>query len=313
MTAPLRAAALVVAATLAALDPVGAAAAEAGRTLRVCLDENAPPLSMKRGQEARGFDLAVAQAVAERLGTTLAVQWFESELDDEGSPPDQANALLSDGRCRLVGGYPLFAGALGRPKAARARLPQHAGMTPDDRRRWVTLGELVASRGYRFDPLVVALGPGAAGRPIGSLADLKGLRLAAEEGTLADAILMLYGGGVLVGGVTHMVPGPGVLEGLEQGEHDATLIELHRLDAWRARHPDTRLSSSGHYHSLGFNAGFVGLAADGPLIEAVSTALAELLAGDELPGLAAAAGLTWLPPRPPDVRTAIPPARLRGD
>ncbi len=291
----------------------GATPAGASGTLRVCLDENIPPLSSKRENEAHGFDLAVAQAVASRLGREIAIQWFESEVDKDSNPALEANALLSDGRCHLVAGYPLFASALGEPKAKRSRLPDYEGARREDRRRWVPLNDIVASRGYRFAPLVVVLGPRKASRQVSRLGDLKDLTLVAEEGTLADAVLMTYDGGILVDRITHVAPGPALFERMEQGDYDATLVELHRLDAYRAQRQDSKLSSSGHYHSIGFNIGFVGLASDAPLIAEVSAAIGEMLAKQELPALAQATGLTYLPPRQPDVLTTISRAQLRGD
>jgi hypothetical protein len=130
---------------------------------------------------------------------------------------------------------------------------------------------------------------------------------------LADAILMTYGGGPLVARTTHVTPGRGLFERMEQGDYDATLVELHRLDAYRARHPDTQLLSSGHYHSIGFNIGFVGLETEAPLIAEVNVAIGEMLAKNELPDLAQAAGLTYVPPRQPDVLATISRAELRGD
>lgn len=281
--------------------------------LEVCLDKAALAAPPKGEAETHGFDHAVARALARRLGRTLAVRWYETETDRDDNPVSQVNALLSDGRCRLVLGQPLFAGAFGRPRAERARLPDHDGAKPEDRRRWVKLGELAAGRGYRFDPLAVVLAPGVARREIRSLADLKDLRLVAEEGTLADAVLMMYGGGVLVGRITHVTPGRGLFEGMERGEYDATLVELHRLDDHRVRHPGTGLSWSGHAHSIGFNVGPVALAGEAPLVAAVNAAIGEMLAQGELPALARAAGLTYLPPREPNISGTITPARLRGD
>ena len=46
--------------------------------LKVCLDEDLPPLSAHhRGTPDRGFDVALAQAVAMRLGRPLKIQWFD--------------------------------------------------------------------------------------------------------------------------------------------------------------------------------------------------------------------------------------------
>ena len=93
-----------------------AAAHAAGEPLKVCLDEDLPPLSAHhRGKPDSGFDVALAQAIAERLGRPLKIQWFESKLDEDSSPALEANALLSDGRCALVGGYALTTDSLKAP------------------------------------------------------------------------------------------------------------------------------------------------------------------------------------------------------
>ena len=67
--------------------------------------------------------------------------------------------------------------------------------------------------------------------------------------------------GRLISRITHLVPGRGeLLPKLEKGEYDATLIPLHRFDAYRIEHPDTGIKPSGYYFPIGFNMGFVGLA-----------------------------------------------------
>jgi ABC-type amino acid transport substrate-binding protein len=109
-------------------------------TLRVCLNEAVPPYSVRHGGAGTGFDLLIAEAVAKRLGQSLAVQWFESKLDLDSSSAIEANALLSDRRCDLLAGYPLVKDGLGKPGAETGRIPGFAGSTPADRRRRVTLG-----------------------------------------------------------------------------------------------------------------------------------------------------------------------------
>ncbi|HEX6840152.1 MAG TPA: hypothetical protein VF113_01440 [Stellaceae bacterium] len=299
-------------AVLAALMLAGTATmATAQDTLRVCLDENVPPYSVRHGRDGSGFDLAVADAVAKRLGRSLAVQWFESKVETDSSSTLAANALLSDGRCQLVAGYPLIKDALGKPAAETARLPDYDGATPADRRRRVALGTLVPSRAYHHAPLTVVLAPGVA-KPITGLADLDGLKLVIEASTLEDTILMTYQDGALVNHITHLVPGRGeLLPRLEQGGFDATLIPLHRFDAYRAQHPETALKASGYYHRIGFNMGFVGLATETALIEQVDAAIGDMLAGGVLPALAEKAGMTYVPPLPPDVRASLSLSDLR--
>ncbi|MFK4485188.1 substrate-binding periplasmic protein [Bradyrhizobium sp. USDA 336] len=289
-----------VAAILSAMVSVALAADD---PLKVCLDEDRPPLSVhRRDKPDAGFDVLLAQAIAERMGRPLKIQWFESRLDEDSSPQLEANALLSDGRCSLVGGYALTQDSLVAPGMKTARLPGFAGATRDDRRRRVPLGVLAPSQPYIYSPMTVVLGPKARGRKVGDIGDLAGLRLAIESGSLGDAILMTFDKGRLIDNITHLVPGrDDLLGGLERGDHDATLIDLARFDAHRAAHPDTAITASGYYYPIGANRGYVGLASDGALIAAVNKALTELTASGKIAEFGKQAGLTYLPPREPAI------------
>ena len=299
------------------LAPFGAAAAliaaftmpasAAGEVLKVCLDEDLPPLSAHhRGKPDSGFDVALAGAIAEQLGRPLKVQWFESKLDEDSSPALEANALLSDGRCSLVGSYALTKDSLVVPGVKTAKLPDFEGATRDDRRRRVPLGVLTPSQPYLYSPLTIALGVKASekahDRRIAGIGDLAGLRIGIESGTLADAILMTFDNGRLIDDITHLVPGRDDMLGkLDRGDLDATLLDLRRLDAYRAAHPDSRIAASGYYYPIGVNRGYVGLSADPALLMAVNKALTDLQAAGTVAGLAQAAGLTYLPPREPAI------------
>jgi ABC-type amino acid transport substrate-binding protein len=284
-----------------ALTSVAAYAADG--PLRVCLDEDLPPLSVHhRGNPDSGFDLALAEAVADRLGRSLEILWFESRLDEDSSPALEANALLSDGRCSLVASYPFTQDSLVVPGVKSAKLPDFDGATREDRRRRVALGVLTPTRPYVFSSLTVVLGPQAHGRQITDIADLAGLRLAIESGTLGDAILMTFDKGRLIDDVTHLVPGRDDLLGLlEQGRFDATLLDLRRFDAYRATHPNTALTGSAYLYPIGANRGYVGLADNPELIAAVNDALAHLQSSGKLAEFGQAAGLTYLSPREPIV------------
>lgn len=288
---------------LAAILTAPATAAWAADPLSICLDEDRPPLSAHhKGKPDSGFDVLLAQAIADRMGRPLKIQWFESKLDEDSSPQLEANALLSDGRCSLVGGYALTTDSLVVPGMKTARLPDFAGATRDDRRRRVTLGVLAPSRPYVYSPITIVLGPKARERKIGNIGDLAGLRLAIESGSLGDAILMTFDKGRLIDNVTHLVPGRDDLLGaLERSEYDATLIDLARFDAHRVAHPDTAITASGYYYPIGANRGYVGLASDPALIEAINNALGELTAEGKIAEFGKRAGLTYLPPREPAI------------
>jgi ABC-type amino acid transport substrate-binding protein len=290
---------------LMAVSAVPAIAAD--DVLKVCLDEDLPPLSAHhRGTLDRGFDVALAEALAGRLGRSLKIQWFESKLDEDSSPALEANALLSDGRCSLVGSYALTKDSLVVPGVKTAKLPGFEGATRDDRRRRVPLGVLAPSQPYIYSPLTIVLGPKgierARERRIADVGDLSGLRIGIESGTLADAILMTFGKGRLIDDITHLVPGRDDLLGaLDRGDFDATLLDLRRFDAYRAAHPDTRLVLSGYFYPIGANRGYVGLASDPELLVAVNKALSDLQGSGTMADLGQAAGLTYLPPREPAI------------
>ncbi|QPF83128.1 transporter substrate-binding domain-containing protein [Bradyrhizobium genosp. L] len=289
--------------TMALLVALAASAAAAGEPLKVCLDEDVPPLSVHhRGKPDTGFDVTLAQAIAARLGRPLQIQWFESKLDEDSSPALEANALLSDGRCALVGGYALTQDSLVVPGVKTAKLPDFDGATRDDRRRRILLGVLAPSQPYIYSPLTVVLGPKANGRAVAGIGDLAGLRLAIESGTLGDAILMTFDKGRLIDDITHLVPGRSDLLGeLDRGAFDATLLDLRRFDAYRAGHPDTKITASGYYYPIGANRGYVALDGDRALLDAVNKALSELQASGTTAQLGEAAGLTYLAPREPAI------------
>jgi ABC-type amino acid transport substrate-binding protein len=135
---------------------------------------------------------------------------------------------------------------------------------------------------------------------VAGIGDLAGLRIAIESGTLGDAILMNFGHGRLIDDITHLVPGRSDLLGaLDRGEYDATLLDLRRLDAYRAAHPDSRLAATGYYYPVGANRAYVGLASETALIAAVNKALSDLEAKAAIAELARNTGLTYLPPREP--------------
>ena len=113
----IRAAAFGLVAIFSSLQTTAQAADDA---LKICLDEDRQPFSShQRGKPGTGFDVTLAQGIADRLGRPLKIQWFESKLDEDSSPQLEANALLSDGRCSLVSGYALTRDSLVVPEPAK--------------------------------------------------------------------------------------------------------------------------------------------------------------------------------------------------
>ena len=278
--------------------------AEAADTLRVCLDQDAAPFSFKRGARTGGFDPALAQTVADKIGRSLSIQWYESEDQPEKGKDTRTGvaALLADQRCDLAAAFPLLADSLGGPLSPQARLPRYQGRTREDRGRAVALSELLGSTPYIYTAPAVVLGPKAAGRTINTLANLDGVRIGVEQSSFPDVILTLYQSGRLLPHVTHIVPGRGLLERLEAGDYDAVLVDIHRFDGYRGDHPETALRLSGFLHPSGFNLGYVGLARDAELMRRINGALDALMQSGTVEALAKQAGLIYLAPREPAVR-----------
>jgi ABC-type amino acid transport substrate-binding protein len=296
---------------VAAITVAPAALAEA--PLRICLQADDPPLSSRHGHAPSGFDVALAGLIAGRLGRPLAIQWFTTRDDADSNPVTEADALLSDGHCTLVGGYPLVADKLGKPRAGTGKLPPFDGAKPEDRGRWITLGELVPTRAYRFDAITVALSPSRSTVSVYRLADLANLKVGVETHGLPDLIAMSYREGELAERVVHFNRSGELFAALEASDINAAMLEQRELDAWRLAHPWTRVTSTGYRHSIGFNIGFVGLSTNGVLIGRVNEILAGVVADGSLNRIAGANGLTWLSPRSPDVSPGVALAALNGD
>ena len=172
---------------------------------------------------------------------------------------------------------------------------------------------MVATRAYRFDAITVALSPARAKRPVQSLADLQGFRTGVVIHGLPDLIAMNFRDGQLAEHVVHFDHSRALFTQLESDGIDAALIGQREFDAWRMSHPATHVVATAYLHSIGFNIGFVGLATSGALIEHADAILADLIADGSLIAVAQANGLTYLPPRTPNVAPGLVLSALGGD
>lgn len=293
----------------------------AAETLTVCLETDTVPFSYHNDTKTGGFDLSVAKAVAKQLGRDLKIRWFEIAKTPDNDEPDPAraeNALLNAGKCQLVGGFLLIENDL-TPTTDTSAIAEFEGQTRAERKKVVHIGKLAASKPYYYFAYTVLLGGKGAGRKIASLDDLGGLRIASEDGTLADAMLMWYGHRRYLRQITHYTPaksiehGGGLLEHLAKGDFDATLVPMRRYDAYHAEHPDGKVAPSGYYYRIGFNVGFVARAQDAALIAKVDGALDTLIAKGELPVMAKAEGMTYIAPQKPAVRGGVSLGDLMSD
>jgi ABC-type amino acid transport substrate-binding protein len=278
------------------------------QALTVCMSGDNVPLSYTVKGESRGLDVRLAQAVADELGRPLKVVPFESKYDQDSTLSQEVNAMLSSGVCDIASGFSMLATDLGPPTRATARVPDYPGAKRPPQRAWVPLRTLVASRAYHAMAMgLVVRDPAREGA---TLADPGDARIGAVTGTLSGTAVSMYRNGRLRKQVVSLSQNQDVLEQLEAGRFDATLVALDRLDAWRIGHPDTALRRAAYVHPFRINIGFVATADATEVLAATNRVLDRALANGDLQRWSAEAGVTWVEPATPQVGAAFGLAAL---
>ena len=176
--------------------------------LSVCLARNGGAMSGKRARGGSGFDWRVAEEIARRMGLALDVTWFESEPEEESDPVREAYAMLALGLCDLVPAHPLYEGALGPPPAETAAPPRWDDIPDDWGPRQARLKPAAATAPYMRAEMGVVLAPAAQGRRIAGLADLAGLRVGVQQGTLSGALVRAQAPAEVRRAMKTLPPGP---------------------------------------------------------------------------------------------------------
>src|SRR6185369_11036234 len=130
--------------------------------LTVCIAEDNEPLSYMRKGQPKGFDVRIAQAIADELGRPLKIVPFETEYERESTLAREVNALLSSNVCELASGFPLLNEDIGGVPGAPARTPDYPGAKRFRERPFIALRPLTASRPYQGMALVAVLRNAAA-------------------------------------------------------------------------------------------------------------------------------------------------------
>jgi ABC-type amino acid transport substrate-binding protein len=301
-------------ALIAALLPLCAAqAALAQAPLVVCVAQDNEPLSYMRDRKPRGFDVRIAQAIADELGRSLKIVPFETEYERESTLAREVNALLSSGVCELASGYPLLREDIGTVPGATARTPDYPGAKRFRERPFVPLLPLAASRPYQGRALVAVLRREAA-RKVERLSDLKGLRIGNVAGTLSSALLLMYRNGMLRGDLVSLPQrGETVFELMLANKLDAGVVAAGLYDAWKLEHPDGPLTLTEYRRPLGINLGFVATPQGADVLRAASRVIERALDKGDLAAWAQAEGVSWMKPTAPDVSRAPALHQLAAD
>lgn len=267
--------------------------------LRVCMAENNAPFSYQVKREMRGLDLAIAQAVADRVQRPLKIVPFESELEDESTLSQEVNAMLSSDVCDLASGFSLLEQDLGKPRKAVSKTPEYPGAKRYKERPWITLGTLVASRPYQAVTMTLVTGKTEFAQI--TLAQPGEARLGALAGTVGGAATMLYDHGKWRARIVNLSRDDDPFQVLQDDRADAILVSQSRLDNWRRKHPDSPIQSTGYVHPMRLNLGLVALAENQSLLEAANATIEAAQASGQMAQWANAAQVTYVQPQEPFV------------
>jgi len=268
--------------------------------LKVCVSEDSPPQSNVHKGKATGFDIRLAQAVADASGRELKIVPFETEFEKESTLSQEVNALLSSGQCDLVSGFPLLKADLGPATRPSARVPDHPGAKRKRDRPFIPLGELVASAPYQSSTLGVAQASGQP--PVNSLMDLQDRKPGAVTGTLAGTLISVYRQGVLRKHMVTLSQRENAWTALENGRIDSLLLPTATYDAYKLQHTDTHLVLAALRRPIGLNLGFVTLAsAPKELLEVTNQVITQAMTDGRMQQWAKQEGLSWSAPTAPAI------------
>lgn len=286
-------------------------AASTAAPLRVCMAENNAPFSHKaRRGPVKGLDVAIAGAIAARLGRPLEIVPFESELEDESTLSQEVNAMLSSNVCELASGFAMLQQDLGPPSRVTSRTSEYPGAKSYKQRPWITLGTLIPSQPYHAVAMTLVVKDDAlADLTLGNLGEA---RIGALAGTVAGAATVLFDNGRLTKRVRHLSRDDDAFEMINSGVVETMLVSQSRLDNFARENPGNRMRSTGYLHPLRLNLGFVALATQKPLLTEVSAEIASAISDGRLAKWATNSGVTWLAPKQPYVSQGPMLAQLRG-
>lgn len=275
-------------------------------TLTVCLAHNGGAMSARRADGGVGLDYAVAKAVADQLQLGLKTVWFESEVEEESDPVRETFAMLSKPLCDLVPGHPLYAPAIGQSQWPTARPPRWRRQKDLDHiEPLVALKPITVTVPYRRNEIGIVLAPSAGERTVVRLDQLAGLRVAAEQGTLAGAILMAQAPVAIREQLSFWVPGPKFLWEMEADKFDAALVDIAEFDFHKRQNGISRLRLADYRHPLSFNFGFAVSAENVGLKLVVDTVISTLRADGTIADLAREENVHYAAPTEPLIRHTL--------
>lgn len=275
-------------------------------TLTACLAKNGGVMSSRRAKGGAGLDYEVSAALADQMGLALAVEWYESEQEEESTPVREAYALLAYGVCDIYPGFALYETSLSAFFGTRAAPPRWDNRSIHLGREFqVDLEPISVSDPYaRMEMGVVYRSPDFE-REITRVADMEGLRIGIEQGTLAGILTLRQGTDRMAAEASTFSPGADFLWKLEQGEFDAALVTIGAYDFHKKQNFVSTLVLDEYRHPIGFNLSIAMLKRNRDLLEQMDPLIHEMIEDGTMARLAEKSHLTYSVPRKPWVETQL--------
>jgi mono/diheme cytochrome c family protein/ABC-type amino acid transport substrate-binding protein len=272
-------------------------------TLTACLAKNGGVMSARRATGGAGLDYELAAALAAALDVPLDVRWFESEQEEESTPIRETYALLAYQVCDIIPGFALYENSLSAFYKTRAALPrwddkpEHLGMEFQ-----VDLEPISFTDPYARMEMGVVYRTPEFERDIQKIADMEGLRIGVEQGTLAGVLTLRQGTSRMVAEGTTLNPGPDFLWHMEQGEFDAALVTVGAYDFHKKQNFISTLVLDEYRHPLGFNLSVAMLGSKKALRDVFDPVIAHMIEDGTMAMLGRKSGHTYAKPREPWVQ-----------
>lgn len=272
-------------------------------TLTACLAKNGGVMSARRAKGGAGMDYEVAAALAAELDVPLEVRWFESEQEEESTPIREIYALLAHEVCDIIPGFALYETSLSAFYKTRAALPRW-----DDKPDYlgmefqVDLEPISVTDPYTRMEMGVVYRKADFERDIAEIADMDGLKIGVEQGTLAGVLTLRQGTKAMAVDAVTLNPGPDFLWQMEQGAFDAALVTVGAYDFHKKQNFISTLELDAYRHPLGFNISVAMLGRKKAMRDVFDPAIARMLEDGTLEELAKKSSYTYAKPRRPWVQ-----------
>ncbi len=275
-------------------------------TLTACLAKNGGVMSSRRAKGGAGLDYEVVAALADQMGLALAVEWYESEQEEESTPVREAYAMLAYGVCDIYPGFALYETSLSAFFGTRAAPPRWDNRPASLGREFqVDLEPISVSDPYaRMEMGVVYRAPEFE-REITRVADMEGLRIGVEQGTLAGILTLRQGTNKMTADASTFNPGADFLWKLEQGEFDAALVTIGAYDFHKKQNFVSTLVLDEYRHPIGFNLSIAMLKRNRDLLDRMDPLIHAMIDDGTVAGLAVKSKVTYSEPREPWVETQL--------